>query len=109
MFMNTSPEHVRQACDKSLDRSGVAHIDLYYAHRLVQKAPLENTVEAIKTVKHKDKIEYIGFSECSIESLHRACKIEHIDAVHIEYSSVDATLVPYKSTYRRRKSRIFTR
>ena len=28
-----APEYVMQACEKSLKRLGVDHIDLYYAHR----------------------------------------------------------------------------
>lgn len=37
-------------------------------------------------LKKEGKVKYIGLSECSAESLRRACKVEHIDAVQIEYS-----------------------
>lgn len=47
---------------------------------------MEKTVEEMKKLKHEGKIKYIGLSECSSESLRRACKVEHIDAVQIEYS-----------------------
>ncbi|KAK5116649.1 hypothetical protein LTR62_007323 [Meristemomyces frigidus] len=84
--IDSSPEYCRQACEKSLRRLGLPHIDLYYAHRLDGKTPIEKTVEEMKKLKHEGKIKHLGLSECSSESLRRACKIEHIDAVQIEYS-----------------------
>lgn len=80
----SDPEYVREACEKSLKRLNVDYIDLYYCHRLDQKTPIEKTVEALKQLKQEGKIRYIGLSECSSESLRRACKVEHIDAVQIE-------------------------
>lgn len=85
-YVDSSPEYTRKACEKSLRRLGVEHIDLYYAHRLDGKTPVEKTVEELKKLKHEGKIKYIGISECSAESLKRACKVEHIDACQIEYS-----------------------
>ena len=84
--VDSSPEYCRKACEKSLRRLGVPHIDLYYAHRLDGKTPVEKTVEEMKKLKQEGKIKHIGLSECSAESLRRACKVEHIDAVQIEYS-----------------------
>lgn len=84
--VDSSPEYCLEACNKSLSRLGVPHIDLYYAHRLNENTPVEKTVEALKQLKQQGKIKYIGLSECSSEALRRACKIEHIDAVQIEYS-----------------------
>lgn len=57
-----------------------------YAHRLDGVTPVEKTMEALKKLKQEGKIKYIGLSECSSESLRRACKVEHVDAVQIEYS-----------------------
>jgi hypothetical protein len=37
-------------------------------------------------LKAEGKIRYLGLSECSAESLHRACKVHHIAAVQLEYS-----------------------
>lgn len=85
-YVDSSPEYLRKACDTSLRRLGVPHIDLYYCHRLDQVTPIEKTVEEMKKLKHEGKIKYLGLSECSSESLRRACKVEHIDAVQIEYS-----------------------
>ncbi|KAI7220481.1 Aldo/keto reductase [Hortaea werneckii] len=85
-WVDSSPEYCRQACERSLKRLGVDHIDLYYAHRLDGKTPVEKTMEELKKLKQEGKIKYIGLSECSSESLRRACKVEHVDAAQIEYS-----------------------
>lgn len=69
-----------------MKRLGVPFIDLYYCHRLDGKTPVEKTVEAMVALKNEGKIKYIGLSECSSDSLRRACKVHHIDAVQIEYS-----------------------
>ena len=84
--VDSSPEYCLKACERSLQRLGVSHIDLYYAHRLDGVTPIEKTVEAMKKLKDEGKIKYLGLSECSSESLRRACKVVHIDAVQIEYS-----------------------
>lgn len=88
--LRSDPEYVHEACAKSLRRLGVDHIDLYYCHRLDGKTPVEKTVEAMKQLKHEGKIKHIGLSECSSDSLRRASKIAHIDAIQIEYSYVHA-------------------
>lgn len=84
--MDSSPEYAKKACAKSLSRLGVDTIDLYYAHRLDGKTPVEKTVEAMKQLKEEGKIKYLGLSECSSESLRRAYKVHPIQAVQIEYS-----------------------
>ncbi|PPJ52318.1 hypothetical protein CBER1_10646 [Cercospora berteroae] len=85
-WVDSSPEYARKACLKSLSRLGVDQIDLYYAHRLDGKTPVEKTVEELKKLQQEGKIKYIGISECSSESLRRASKVAHIDAIQIEYS-----------------------
>lgn len=85
-WVDSSPEYCREACERSLQRLGVSHIDLYYSHRLDGKTPVEKTMEELKKLKNEGKIKYIGLSECSSDSLRRACKVDHVDAVQIEYS-----------------------
>ena len=86
MSLDTSPEYVKKAVEKSLARLGTAYIDLFYAHRVDGKTPIEKTMEALKELKQQGKIRHIGLSEVSSETLRRASKIEHVDAVQIEYS-----------------------
>lgn len=84
--IRNDPEYINQAITRSLTRLGVDCIDLYYCHRLVADQPIEITVGEMKKLQDAGKIRYIGLSECSAESLRRACKIVHVDAVQIEYS-----------------------
>ncbi|PNS20007.1 Pyridoxal reductase [Sphaceloma murrayae] len=84
--VDSTPEYCRQACEKSLKRLGIPTIDLYYAHRLDGKTPVEKTVEAMAQLKAEGKINHLGLSECSAESLRRAHKVHPITAVQIEYS-----------------------
>jgi aryl-alcohol dehydrogenase-like predicted oxidoreductase len=61
-------------------------IDLYYCHRVDPKQPIEITVQTMAELKKEGKIRYLGLSECSAETLRRACKVHHIAAVQVEYS-----------------------
>jgi aryl-alcohol dehydrogenase-like predicted oxidoreductase len=84
--IDSSPEYVKIACDKSLKRLGIKQIDLYYCHRVDQKTPIERTVEAMKQLKDEGKIKYLGLSEVSSDTLRRAHKVHPISAVQVEYS-----------------------
>lgn len=61
-------------------------IDLYYCHRIDPEQPIEITVQTMAELKKEGKIRYLGLSECSAETLRRACKVHHIAAVQVEYS-----------------------
>lgn len=49
--MDTTPEYCRQQCDKSLERLGIATIDLFYIHRLDEKTPIEKTIHTMVDLK----------------------------------------------------------
>ncbi|KAL5001699.1 NADP-dependent oxidoreductase domain-containing protein [Aspergillus recurvatus] len=83
---DTSYENCKRCCNESLRRLGIDTIDLFYAHRLDPKTPIEETMKALAELKEEGKIRYIGLSECSSESLRRACKVHHVAAVQVEYS-----------------------
>ncbi|RMZ81258.1 hypothetical protein DV737_g2569, partial [Chaetothyriales sp. CBS 132003] len=85
--VRNEPEYIHQAIEKSLARLGVPYVDLYYVHRVNPDSPIETTVGELKKLKEAGKIKYIGLSEVSAETLRRASKIEHIDAVQVEYSA----------------------
>lgn len=84
--VRNEPDYIHQAVDKSLNRLGVDQIDLYYCHRLQANQPIEITMKELQKLQDAGKIKYIGLSECSADSLRRACSVAHVDAVQIEYS-----------------------
>lgn len=80
------PEYVRAACEASLQRLGVSHIDLYYQHRVDRSVPIEDTVGAMADLVKAGKVRYLGLSEASAQTLARACAVHPISALQSEYS-----------------------
>jgi aryl-alcohol dehydrogenase-like predicted oxidoreductase len=81
-----SPEYVRSACDASLQRLGVDHIDLYYQHRVDRSVPIEETVGAMAELVSAGKVRHLGLSEASAETIRRAHAVHPITALQTEYS-----------------------
>ena len=80
------PEYVRNACEASLKRLGVAYIDLYYQHRVDPNVPIEETVGAMAELVREGKVRYLGLSEAGVDTLRRASKVHRITALQSEYS-----------------------
>jgi len=80
------PEYVKSACDASLKRLGVDHIDLYYQHRVDPETPIEDTVGAMAELVKEGKVKYLGLSEASPATIRRAHKVHPITALQTEYS-----------------------
>ena len=80
------PDYVRQACDASLRRLGLDHIDLYYQHRVDFRVPIEETVGAMAELVEVGKVRYLGLSEASPETIERAHAVHPISALQSEYS-----------------------
>jgi aryl-alcohol dehydrogenase-like predicted oxidoreductase len=80
------PEYVRSACDASLKRLGVDHIDLYYQHRVDPNTPIEDTVGAMADLVKAGKVKYLGLSEAAPNTIRRAHKVHPITALQTEYS-----------------------
>jgi aryl-alcohol dehydrogenase-like predicted oxidoreductase len=81
-----SPDYVRSACEGSLQRLGVEHIDLYYQHRVDPGTPIEDTVGAMAELVEQGKVRHLGLSEASAETIRRAHAVHPITAVQTEYS-----------------------
>jgi aryl-alcohol dehydrogenase-like predicted oxidoreductase len=79
-------EYVLQACDASLERLGVDHIDLYYQHRVDSNTPIEETVAAMKELVDAGKVRHLGLSEASAGTLRRAHAVHPIAALQSEWS-----------------------
>jgi aryl-alcohol dehydrogenase-like predicted oxidoreductase len=84
--VNGRPDYVRKACDDSLRRLGVDHIDLYYQHRVDRTVPIEETVGAMAELMQKGKVRYLGLSEASPDTIRRAQREHPITALQTEYS-----------------------
>jgi aryl-alcohol dehydrogenase-like predicted oxidoreductase len=84
--VNGRPEYVRSACDASLKRLGVDHIDLYYQHRVDTNTPIEETVGAMSEVVQAGKVRFLGLSEASEANVRRACTVHPIAALQNEWS-----------------------
>jgi aryl-alcohol dehydrogenase-like predicted oxidoreductase len=80
------PENVKRACDGSLKRLGVDHIDLYYQHRVDPNVPIEDTVGAMGELVEAGKVRYLGLSEASPQTIRRAHATHPISALQSEYS-----------------------
>jgi aryl-alcohol dehydrogenase-like predicted oxidoreductase len=84
--VNGKPEYVHKACDASLQRLGVDHIDLYYQHRVDKTVPIEETVGAMKELVEQGKVRHLGLSEASPDTIRRAHAVHPISALQTEYS-----------------------
>ncbi len=80
------PEYVREACDASLRRLGVEHVDLYYQHRVDPTVPIEETVGAMAELVKAGKVRYLGLSEAGPATIRRAHAVHPISALQTEYS-----------------------
>lgn len=86
MGINGRPEYVRQACEASLRRLGVSHIDLYYQHRVDPNVPIEDTVGAMAELVRAGKVRFLGLSEAAPATIRRAHAVHPIAALQTEYS-----------------------
>jgi aryl-alcohol dehydrogenase-like predicted oxidoreductase len=84
--INGRPEYVRSACDASLARLGVDHLDLYYQHRVDTSVPIEETVGAMKELVEAGKVRHLGLSEAAAATIRRAHAVHPITALQSEWS-----------------------
>src|SRR6202051_3384129 len=96
--INGTPAYVRAACDASLKRLGVDHIDLYYQHRVDPKVAIEETVGAMAELVEAGKVRHLGLSEASANTIRRAAQVHPIAALQSEYSlwtrDLEAVILP---------------
>jgi aryl-alcohol dehydrogenase-like predicted oxidoreductase len=84
--VNGEPDYVRRACDESLERLGVDHIDLYYQHRVDRSVPVEDTWGAMAELVEAGKVRHLGISEAAPATIRRANAVHPVTAVQSEYS-----------------------
>ena len=90
--------YVREACEASLKRLDVNHIDLYYQHRTDGSVPIEETVGAMAELVAEGKVRFLGLSEAGPDTLRRATAVHPIAALQSEWSlwsrDIEADVVP---------------
>lgn len=84
--INGRPEYVRSACNASLERLGIDHIDLYYQHRADPQVPIEDTVGAMADLVAAGKVRHLGLSEAAADTIRRAHAVHPITALQSEWS-----------------------
>ena len=96
--LDSSPAYVQRACEASLQRLGLGHIDLYYQHRVDPQTPIEETVGAMAELVRQGKVRHLGLSEARPEDIRRAHAVHPIAALQSEYSlferGVEAEVLP---------------
>ena len=85
-YFDGSPAYIKTAVEKSLQRLKIDTIDLYYAHRIDPKVPVEDMVGAMADLVKEGKIRYIGLSEASAQSIRKAHAVHPVAALQSEYS-----------------------
>lgn len=84
--IDNSHAHLAEELDKSLERLGTDHVDLFYVHRREPERPIEEVAESLDRLRRSGKARAVGFSEIAPASLRRAAAVTRIDAVQSEYS-----------------------
>jgi aryl-alcohol dehydrogenase-like predicted oxidoreductase len=96
--INGTPAYVRSACDASLRRLGVDHLDLYYQHRVDRTVPIEETVGAMAELVQDGKVRCLGLSEAAPDTIRRAHAVHPLTALQSEYSlwtrDLEAEILP---------------
>ena len=83
------PQHLRAACDGSLERLRLDQIPLYQFHRPDPNVPFEDSVGMLVELKNEGKIRHIGLSNVNEQQLDTAMHMTPIVSVQNRYSRVD--------------------
>jgi aryl-alcohol dehydrogenase-like predicted oxidoreductase len=84
---NGRPEHLREACEGSLQRLKVEQIPLYQWHRPDPDVPLEESVGALVELQREGKIRHIGVSNVTIDQLEKIIAITPVVSVQNRYNA----------------------
>jgi aryl-alcohol dehydrogenase-like predicted oxidoreductase len=83
------PEHLRAACEGSLQRLRLDQIPLYQFHRHDPDVPLEESIGALVALKDEGKIRHIGMCNANEDQLRRAQQLTPIVSLQNRYNPVD--------------------
>jgi aryl-alcohol dehydrogenase-like predicted oxidoreductase len=83
---DSSPAHVREACEASLQRLQTDYIDIYIQHRVDPSTPIEETVGELVKLQDEGKIRAYGLSEVGVDTVSRAHQLAPVATLQTEYS-----------------------
>jgi aryl-alcohol dehydrogenase-like predicted oxidoreductase len=86
---NGHPDHLRAACDGSLQRLRLDQIPLYQFHRPDPRVPLEESVGALVELKDQGKVRHLGLSNVTERQLRQARRLTPIVSVQNRYNVSD--------------------
>ena len=82
------PQAVKNFLAYTLQRLGVAHVDIYRPARLDPNVPIEDTIGAIAELVTAGHVRAIGLSEVGADTIRRAAAVHPITDLQIEYSLI---------------------
>jgi len=82
----SAPAYLIQNCEQSLKRLQLDCLDIFCMSRVDPDIPIEESVGAMAQLVEQGKTRYIGLSEASANSIHRARKVHPIVSLQMEYS-----------------------
>jgi aryl-alcohol dehydrogenase-like predicted oxidoreductase len=83
------PDHLRSACDGSLERLRLKRINLFQLHRIDRKVPLKDQIGALLELQREGKIKHIGLSEVTVKQIKDVQRLTPIATVQNRYNLVD--------------------
>ncbi len=76
------PEHLRQACERSLKALGVERIDLYQFHAPDPRVAFADSVGALARLQEEGKVRWIGLSNVTTEQIREAGRL--VDVITVQ-------------------------
>ncbi len=96
---NSKPESLYYECEESLRRLQTDRIDLYQIHWPDPDIPIEESWEAMATLKKQGKVRAIGVSNYNLEQLKQAHVLHPVDSIQLPYSlirrSIEQDIIPF--------------
>jgi aryl-alcohol dehydrogenase-like predicted oxidoreductase len=84
--LDSSPQHIKEVAEASLQRLRTDVIDLFYQHRVDPNVPIEDTAGAVKELIWQGKVKHFGLSEAGVKTIRRAHAVQPVAALQSEYS-----------------------
>jgi pyridoxine 4-dehydrogenase len=80
------PEHLRSACEGSLQRLKLERIDLFQLHRIDSNVPAADQFGTLADLQREGKIRHIGLSQVSVQDIRAARQVIDVVTVQNRYS-----------------------